>query len=431
MLSFQNGADQVSEGIMLYGLYDMQHAALYPARVLAEATQNALQNPFVFASYTQLGRTIAAGAELFERTTRRFGKPAFGLSVTRINGDDVAVREVTVLSKPFCNLIHFERATDEVHPTVLVVAPMSGHYATLLRGTVEALLPEHDVYITDWLDARTVPLSGGSFDLEDYITYVMAFLAHLGPHTHVIAVCQPTVPVLCAVSLMAQDKDPNQPASMVLMGGPVDTTASPTVVTKLATTKPLEWFERTVIQSVPAYYAGGFRQVYPGFIQLTGFMSMNLDRHVNAHMKLFEHLMRGDGDSAEQHREFYDEYLSVMDLPAEFFLQTVSRVFQQHALPRGVMTWKGRTVDPSAIRHTALLTVEGEMDDISAPGQTRAAHRLCGNIPAEKHADHLQEGVGHYGIFNGRRWREQIFPKVRDFILTHDTTGRFTWRAAG
>lgn len=411
---------------MLYGLYDMQHAALYPARVLAEATQNAFQNPFSPASYTRLGRTIAAGAELFERTTRRFGKPAFGLSVTKINGDDVAVREVPVLSKPFCTLVHFERSTDEVHPTVLVVAPLSSHYATLLRGTVEALLPEHDVYITDWLDARTVPLSRGSFDLEDYITYVMAFLAHLGPQTHVIAVCQPTVPVLCAVSLMAQNNDPNQPASMVLMGGPIDTTASPTVVTELATTKPLEWFERTVIESVPAYYPGGFRRVYPGFIQLTGFMSMNLDRHVDAHVKLFQHLVRGDGDSAEQHRHFYDEYLSVMDLPAEFFLQTVCRIFQQHALPRGTMTWKGQTVDPAAIRHTALLTVEGEMDDISAPGQTRAAHRLCRNIPVEKHADHLQKGVGHYGIFNGRRWREQILPRVRDFILTHDTGGRFT-----
>jgi poly(3-hydroxybutyrate) depolymerase len=411
---------------MLYGLYDMRHAALYPAHVLAEATQNAFQNPFSPASYTRLGRTIAAGAELFERTTRRFGKPAFGLSVTRINGDAVAVREVPVLSKPFCNLVHFERATDEVHPTVLVVAPLSGHYATLLRGTVEALLPEHDVYITDWLDARTVPLSQGFFDLEDYITYVMAFLAHLGPQTHVIAVCQPTVPVLCAVSLMAQNNDPNQPASMVLMGGPIDTTAAPTVVTELATTRPLEWFERTVIESVPAYYPGGFRRVYPGFIQLTGFMSMNLDRHVDAHVKLFQHLVRGDGDSAEQHRQFYDEYLSVMDLPAEFFLQTVSRIFQQHALPRGTMTWKGQRVDPSAIRHTALLTVEGEMDDISAPGQTRAAHRLCRNIPVEKQADHLQKGVGHYGIFNGRRWREQILPRVRDFILMHDTSGRFT-----
>jgi len=424
------GAGQVSEGTLLYGLYDMQHAALYPARLLAEATQNAFQNPFSPASYTRAGRTIAAGAELFERTTRRFGKPAFGLSITRINGDDVAVKEVPVLSKPFCNLVHFDRATDKVHPTVLVVAPMSGHYATLLRGTVEALLPEHDVYITDWLDARTVPLSRGSFDLEDYITYVMEFLAHLGPHTHVIAVCQPTVPVLCAVSLMAQNNDPNQPASMILMGGPIDATAAPTVVTELATTKPLEWFERTVIQSVPAYYPGGFRQIYPGFIQLTGFMSMNLDRHVDAHVKLFEHLVRGDGDSAEQHRKFYDEYLSVMDLPAEFFLQTVSRIFQQHALPRGAMTWKGQRIDPAAIRHTALLTVEGELDDISAPGQTRAAHRLCRNIPAEKRADHLQKGVGHYGIFNGRRWREQILPRVRDFILAHDTTGRFTSPAA-
>src|SRR4051812_8847510 len=399
-------------------------------RLAAEATQTAFQNPFVPASYTRMGRSVAAGAELLERLTRRFPKPPFGLRTTTIGGEIVKVTQQAVVNKPFCTLKRFVRATDRRDPQVLVVAPMSGHHATLLRGTVEALLPEHDVYITDWLDARTVPLSRGSFDLEDYITYVMAFLAHLGPQTHVIAVCQPTVPVLCTVSLMAQNNDPNQPASMVLMGGPIDTTAAPTVVTELATTKPLEWFERTVIESVPAYYPGGFRQVYPGFIQLTGFMSMNLDRHVDAHVKLFEHLVRGDGDSAEQHRKFYDEYLSVMDMPAEFFLQTVSRIFQQHALPRGTMTWKGETVDPAAIRHTALLTVEGEMDDISAPGQTHAAHRLCRNIPAEKQADHLQKGVGHYGIFNGRRWREQILPRVRDFILTHDTTGRFTSPAA-
>jgi poly(3-hydroxybutyrate) depolymerase len=240
-----------------------------------------------------------------------------------------------------------------------------------------------------------------------------------------MAVCQPTVPVLCAISLMAQNNDPNQPASMVLMGGPIDTSAAPTVVTKLAEEKPLSWFERNVIQTVPAYYPGGLRQVYPGFIQLTGFMSMNLDRHVGEHVKLFQHMVQGDGDSAEQHRKFYDEYLSVMDLPAEFYLQTVSNVFQKRSLPSGTMMWKGQRVDPSAIRHTAMLTIEGELDDISAPGQTRAAHQIVSKLAPEKQADYLQKGVGHYGIFNGRRWREQVMPRVRDFILTHDTSERF------
>jgi poly(3-hydroxybutyrate) depolymerase len=412
-------------GIVLYQLYDLQHAAWYPGRLMAEATRTAFQNPFLPASYTRMGRTLAAGAELFERTTRRFGKPAFGLPTTRVDGEEVAVREVPVVRKPFCDLIHFERDTDKAHPSVLVVAPMSGHHATLLRGTVQALLPEHDVYITDWLDARKIPLARGKFDLDDYISYLIEFMRHLGPHTHVMAVCQPTVPLVCAVSLMAQNNDPNQPASMILMGGPIDATAAPTVVTELAENKPLSWFERNVIQTVPAYYPGGLRQVYPGFIQLTGFMSMNLDRHVGEHVKLFQHLVKGDGDSAEQHRTFYDEFLSVIDLPAEFYLQTVEHVFQKYSLAKGTMEWRGQRVDPSAIRHTAMMTVEGELDDISAPGQTRAAHQIVSRLPMEKRADHLQKGVGHYGIFNGRRWREQILPKIRDFMLTHDTSGRF------
>jgi len=313
---------------------------------MAEATQTAFQNPFLPASYTRVGRTIAAGAELVERTTRRFAKPEFGLPTTKVDGVEVAVREVPVVRKPFCDLIHFERATDKVHPPVLLVAPMSGHHATLLRGTVQALLPEHDVYVTDWLDARKIPLARGKFDLDDYISYLIEFMAHLGPHTHVIAVCQPTVPVLAAISLMAQNNDPNQPASMILMGGPIDTAAAPTVVTQLAVDKPLSWFERNVIQTVPAYHPGGLRQVYPGFIQLTGFMSMNLDRHVGEHMKMFQHLVKGDGDSAEQHRKFYDEYLSVMDLPAEFYLQTVSTVFQRRALPSGTMECRARRSIP-------------------------------------------------------------------------------------
>lgn len=408
------------EGLaLLYQLYDLQHAALYPVRMFAGAAQAAFQNPFVPAAYTQLGRTIAAGAELIERTTRRFGKPAWGIPTARVDGQDVAVEEVKVASKPFCDLVHFRRAAERDDPKILVVAPMSGHYATLLRGTVRALLAEHDVYVTDWIDARQVPLAKGGFDLDEYVQYVMDFVRLLGPEVHVLAVCQPAVPVLAAVSLMAQANDPMQPRSMVLMGGPIDTTASPTAVTRLAETRPLSWFERNVISTVPVYYPGGMRRVYPGFVQLTGFMSMNLDRHVGEHMRLFQHLVRGDGESAEQHRKFYDEYLSVMDLPADFYLQTVSTVFQEHALPKGTMRWRGQAVDPRAIERTALMTVEGELDDISAPGQTRAAHRLCSGLRPDQREDYLQKDVGHYGIFNGRKFRENIVPRIRDFVRAH------------
>ncbi|WP_029012977.1 polyhydroxyalkanoate depolymerase [Niveispirillum irakense] len=405
---------------MLYHLYDLHHAALTPLRLMAEATQQTFQNPFVPASYTKAGRALAAGAELLERTTRRWGKPEFGLPTTRINGRDVAVTERVVLEKPFGNLVNFERAVPHDDPKLLLVAPLSGHYATLLRGTVQALLPHHDVYITDWADAKLVPLARGRFDLEDYIDYVMDFIRHLGPNTHVMAVCQPAVPVLAAVALMAQTDDDCQPASMTLMGGPIDTSAAPTVVTQLAENKDIGWFERNVITNVPFYYPGAMRQVYPGFIQLTGFMSMNLDRHVGEHVKLFRHLVRGDGESAEAHRKFYNEYLSVLDLTAEFYLQTVQQVFQERALPRGTMKWRGLTVDPSAITKTALLTVEGELDDISAPGQTIAAQHLCSSIPEAKKQNYMQKGVGHYGIFNGRKWREEIEPRVRRFILEND-----------
>jgi len=405
---------------VLYHLYDLHHAAMTPLRLLAEATQQTFQNPFLPASYTKVGRAVAAGAELIERTTRRWGKPEFGLPTTRINRRDVAVTERVVLERPFGNLVNFERAVPHDDPKLLLVAPMSGHYATLLRGTVQALMQHHDVYVTDWHDAKLIPLSRGRFDLEDYTDYVMDFIRHLGPNTHVMAVCQPAVPTLAAAALMAQLDDPCQPASMTLMGGPINTAAAPTVVTKLAEDKDISWFERNVISSVPFYYPGAMRQVYPGFVQLTGFMSMNLDRHVGEHFKLFKHLVRGDGDSAEGHRKFYDEYLSVMDLTAEFYLQTVNQVFQERALPTGRMKWRGLTVDPSAIEKTALLTVEGELDDISAPGQTIAAHDLCRNIPEAKKHNHLQKGVGHYGIFNGRKWREEIEPRVRRFILEND-----------
>lgn len=411
---------------MLYHLYEWQQAMLTPARLAAEVTRGMCQHPWNPFSYTQAGRTVAAGAELFERATRKFGKPEFGLDHTWIDGHRVAVTETDIVDKPFCTLMHFKRATKRKDPRVLIVAPMSGHFATLLRGTVAALLPHHDVYITDWKDARQVPLKDGRFNLDDYITYLREFLSLLGPGTHVIAVCQPAVPVFASVALMEAENDPNAPASMTLMGGPIDTRVSKTKVTELAENRPLSWFENTVVHDVPAYYPGAFRRVYPGFIQLGGFMSMNLDRHVGSHMKFYHHLVIGDGDSADMHRKFYNEYLSVMDISADFYLQTVETVFQRHLLPKGQMKWRDNLtgqlvpVDPAAIRRTALLTIEGELDDISAHGQTTAAHDLCVNLPADRQYHHFQMNVGHYGIFNGRRYRDEIMPRIRHFIRRFD-----------
>lgn len=406
---------------MLYHLYDFQHMALRPMRLFAEATQHTFKSPFSPLSYTKMGRAVAASAELLERTTRRFAKPTFGIKTTKVDGVEVALTERVEFSTPFCSLLHFAKPEGTpAQPKLLLVAPMSGHHATLLRGTVAALVQDHDVYVTDWIDPRHVPMSRGKFDLDDYIETVITLIHHLGPTTHVMAVCQPAVPVMAAVSLMAAANDPIQPRSMTLMGGPIDPMANPTQPVKLAASRPLSWFEHSVITTVPAYYPGAFRKVYPGFIQLSGFMSMNLDRHIDAHIGLFRNLVKGDGDSAEQHRRFYDEYMSVMDLTAEFYLQTISTVFQKYHLANGTMVSRDRLVDPSAIRRTALMTVEGELDDISAPGQTVAAHRLASSLPDEKRRQHLQKSVGHYGIFNGRRWREDIMPSVREFIRTHD-----------
>lgn len=404
----------------LYQLFDLSHAMLAPTRMAAEAARAVFQNPFLPASYTSFGRGVAAGAELLERTTRRFGKPVFGLNSTTVGGRTVEVIEEVTKAKPFCRLLHFQRLTPHKDPRLLIVAPMSGHHATLLRGTVEALLPDHDVFITDWIDARQVPVSKGAFDLDDYVAYVMEFIRLLGPDVHVLAVCQPAVPVLVAAALLAQQDDAAQPRTMTLMGGPIDTRIAKTKVTELAEKKPLSWFKRTVISTVPMYYAGGLREVYPGFVQLSSFMSMNLDRHVDEHMKLFQHLVRGDGEPANIHRKFYDEYLSVMDVTAEFYLQTVERVFQQHLLPKGEYRWRDTLVKPEAITKTALLTVEGELDDISAAGQTEDAHRLCSGLKPGMKQHLLQKGVGHYGIFNGRKYRELILPVVRDFIRKHD-----------
>ncbi len=402
--------------MFLYHFYDINRAAMKPLRLTAEAMQQVFSHPLSPMSYTGLGRVVAAGAEIIERSTRHYTKPKFGLPQTLIDGAAVPVQLETVESRPFCDLIHFKRDTTHNDPRVLVVAPMSGHYATLLRGTVEALLPDHDVYITDWIDAAEVPLEHGTFNLDDYVEYVIGFLQRLGPDVHVIAVCQPSVPVLAAISIMAADRHPQAPKSMILMGGPIDTRINPTRVNRHAQERSIEWFERTVISHVPASYPGFMRRVYPGFLQLTSFMAMNADRHLGSAVRHFHHLVQGDGDNAESHRKFYDEYLAVMDLPAEFFLQTIKVAFQDHALPRGTMTWRGSPVEPRAITQTALMTIEGELDDISGPGQTVAAHDLCAGLPPEKRLHLLQKNVGHFGIFNGKRWRGEILPKVRDFI---------------
>ena len=422
------GGDGILLSTPLYWFYEMSHAALNPSRAWADATRLFFKNPANPLYYTTFGKSVAAACELFERSTRRYGRPDWRISSTLVGGERVPVHISTVWERPFCRLIHFERVFEHrprrPQPRLLLVAPVSGHYATLLRGTVEAFLPNHDVYITDWSDARMVPMSEGSFDLDDYIDYLISMLHALGGDTHVVAVCQPAVPVMAAAALMEADDDPYAPISMVLMGGPIDTRINPTVVNTLAERRGIDWFRRNVITKVPFPNPGFMRDVYPGFLQLNGFVSMNLDRHIEAHRELFQHLVRGDGDSAQKHREFYDEYLAVMDLAAEYYLQTVETVFVRHALPRGEMTHRGRPVDPSRIKRVALLTIEGEFDDISGVGQTEAAHRLCVNIPADRKAHWLQHGVGHYGVFNGSRFRSEIAPRIADFVLSMHLSGR-------
>ena len=406
----------------LYWLYEMSYAALNPARAWADATRLFFKNPVNPLSFTTYGKSVAAACELFERSTRRYGRPEWQISSTLVGGERVPIHISTVWERPFCRLVHFERVFERhprrPQPKLLLVAPLSGHYPTLLRGTVEAFLPNHEVYITEWVNASMVPLAEGSFDLDDYIDYLISILHVLGGDTHVIAVCQPSVPVLAAAALMEADDDPYAPLSMVLMGGPIDTRVNPTVVNKLAEQRGTDWFRRNVITKVPFPNPGFMRDVYPGFLQLNGFVSMNLDRHIEAHKQLFLNLVRGDGDSAQKHKEFYDEYLAVMDLSAEYYLQTVDTVFVRHALPLGQMTHRDRPVDPADIRHIGLLTIEGEHDDISGVGQTEAAHRLCVNIPPERKAHWLQPAVGHYGVFNGSRFRSEIAPRIADFVLS-------------
>jgi poly(3-hydroxybutyrate) depolymerase len=405
----------VSGGSVLYSLYEAQHTALAPFRYLAELGRGWFGNPFSPLAYTPFARRLAASSELFLRVTQRYEKPAWNIAEAEME---------VALDKPFCKLLHFKQPV-QGKTKVLLVAPLSGHHSTLLRDTVRALLPQHDVWATDWVDARMVPLGAGPFHLDDYVDYVCEWIRLLSdarrPDLHVISVCQPTVPVLAAISLMAARGEPQRPLSMTMMGGPIDARRSPTAVNNLATRKPYSWFEQNLIHRVPEKYPGFMRRVYPGFLQHLGFVAMNPDRHLTAHWDFYHHLIRGDGDSAEAHRRFYDEYNAVLDMPAEYYLDTVKTVFKDFALPKGRMFVRGELVRPQAIRDSALLTIEGELDDISGHGQTEAAHQLCLNIPAAQREHFNAPGVGHYGIFSGRRWREIVYPRVRDFIAVHSS----------
>ncbi len=409
------------ENSHLYQLHEMHYAAMAPLNMMANASKLLHSHPLMPLTYTGYGRHVAAASELLERVTNRYGKPDFGITHTKVEGKTVPIDQQTVLEKSFCNLIHFKKPGGEKQPKLLLVAPMSGHHATLLRGTVETMLPSCDVFITDWLDARSVPLSAGSFDLDDYVHYLIEFLHSLDERVHVMAVCQPSVPVLAAVSVMNETHDAKTPLSMTLIGGPIDTRINPTKVNLTAEEKPLSWFKSHVITRVPFNYPGFMRRVYPGFLQLTSFMSLDMDRHINAHKDLFKHLVEGDGESARAHKKFYDEYLSVTDLPAEFYLDCIEKVFQKHHLPKGELDFEGHKIDPGKVTQTALLTLEGELDDISGVGQTHAAHTLCHNLPANMKKHHLQPGVGHYGIFNGRKFREHVAPIIVDFVKQHQT----------
>lgn len=409
---------------MLYYMHELQRLSMAPARLAAEATKLMMRNPFNPVASTYWGRMLGSAADVFEHQTRRYGKPDWSLDWIEIDGKEVAVEIEPAIDRTWCRLLHFKRDVARNDPRILIVAPMSGHFATLLRGTVERLLPNHDVYVTDWTDARMVPLAADNFNFFDYVDYIVDFLHFLGPNTHVMAVCQPSVPVMAAVALMSGWGDNCVPPTMTLLGGPVDTRRSATAVNRLATEHDLAWFERNVIEQVPSFYPGAMRKVYPGFIQLTNFISMNLDKHVEAQHELFGHLVKGDDDAAEKKRSFYEEYLAVADLPAEFYLSTVDIVFQRHLLPKGELVMRWHKVDPAAIDRTAILCIEGGLDDISGVGQTKAALDLTPNLAKSKKHYHLQQNVGHYGLFNGGKWRREIAPVLEKFVRKHDAEGR-------
>ena len=405
---------------MLYDAYELHRSWLNSASDWASIGARLLSNPALPMGYLGTGPILASALQVFAHLYEERGKPAFGISGVTVGGGKKAIHEDVVLEKPFCALRRFHRAgLPKDAPKLLIVAPMSGHYATLLRGTVERMVENHEVWITDWADARMVPVSQGRFDLDDYIDYLIEFLRFIGENAHVLAVCQPSVPAFAATAIMAADKDPCRPATLTMMGGPIDTRASPTSVNDVAVRYPLSWFANNVIATVPLNYPGAGRQVYPGFLQLAGFLSMNLESHLRSHWEMFKHLTLGDQESATTTKAFYDEYLSVCDITAEFYLQTVEQVFQRHALPKGEFVHRGKPIDPGAIRDTAILAIEGERDDISGIGQTKAALDLVPRLAAKRKKYHLARDVGHYGIFNGNKWRTRIAPVVEDWIRAH------------
>lgn len=436
----QSDAFLYQEMTCLYYLKDLCEVSYKPLNHASLLGRHVISSPVLPFMKTSLGRAAVASFDMVERYTHHFRKPHFGFDTILSSGKRVyKIDEIIKEDKAFCRLIHFQKTyvesefsrgkASELFPKILVVAPYSGHYATLLRDTVRSLLKDHDVYITDWANARDVPIFEGKFTLENYITYLIDFIRLIDDELNVVAVCQPAVPVLATTALLASTGQPSPLKSITLMGGPIDTRINPTKVNKLAHEKPLSWFEQSVISRVPNYYPGAGRRVMPGFLMLTGFMSLNLERHMTASASLFNHLVQGDLESAEAHRTFYDEYRSVLDLPADYFLDSVRTAFQDHLLPKGEMRYKGELIDLRAIEKTGLLTVEGEKDDISGVGQTRAAHDICTAIPEEHRKHHLQQGVGHYGVFNGKRWREEIMPQIHRFIR-RDPQPRLTVKAS-
>ena len=414
---------------MLYQMHELQRAVLNPMTAFASAGAKMFSSPHSPLAYMPFANRLAAGYELFYRLGKAYEKPEFGLHSTTVEGSngstEVPILQRVEIEKPFCRLLHFQRffppemIKRRADPKVLLVAPLSGHHSTLLRDTVRQLIGAHDVYITDWVDARMVPLTEGPFHLDDYVAYIQQFIRHLGPDVHVISVCQPTVPVLAAVSLMASARDPKLPRTMTMMGGPIDSRKSPTEVNNLATTKPYAWFENNVIYKVPSNYPGYLRSVYPGFLQHAGFVAMNPDRHMSSHHDFYLQLVRGDDADAKEHRRFYDEYNAVLDMPAEYYLDTIKTVFQDHALAAGTWMVRGDKVAPADIKTVALFTIEGELDDISGSGQTEAAHDLCSSIPKAMKQHFTAPKCGHYGIFSGKRWRGLIYPRIHDFIRKH------------
>lgn len=409
---------------MLYNAYEMQKSLLAGASAMADFSAGMLSNPANPFSYFGGGQILSSALEVFAHAAAPRGKPAFGLDFTTINGKTVEIHEEIALRKPFGQLLHFKRKGVEGGPKLLIVAPMSGHYATLLRGTVERMLPVADVYITDWRDAKLVPLSEGKFDLDDYVDYLIEFLETIGSNegqggTHMLAVCQPSVPCYAAACVMSADNNPARPKTLTMMGGPIDTREAPTAVNTLATERPHSWFSQNVIATIPGTYPGAGRRVYPGFLQLAGFMSMNLGNHMMSHYEMFKHLVQGEDLEAEATKDFYEEYRSVCDMTAEFYLQTIDVVFQDHSLPKGTMTHRGRLVDPAAITDIAILAIEGEKDDISGLGQTKAALKISTSLPEDKKRYYMAEGAGHYGIFNGSKWRTKVAPVVEEWMKTH------------